>query len=353
MAVMTVCGPVPRETLGVALPHEHLFIDLRWACDTSTEATRVAILEEPVNMARLGLLKRNPMVMKDNLLLSEPDLMAAEALEFKKAGGGTIVDQSSYGTGRSPRAIRDVANLTGLNVVMGCGYYLHDALPARVIDESEDKLLEVVLQEIRNGVEDTGIRPGIIGEIGIRPEMEDWERKSLRVAARAHRETGLPVSVHVQAVPTIPGFADDPNGLAALDILEEHGVPPEKVIVCHTDAKIRLDYVKRIMDRGAYAEFDHIGEEFYIDSAGFHMDSDAQRADALAELIGSGYAQRLLISQDVCFKTDLMAYGGWGYAHILSHFVPMMVRRGISRESIRTIMVDNPADLLDVDGAHL
>ena len=80
------------------------------------------------------------------------------------------------------------------------------------------------------------------------------------------------------------------------------------------------------------------------------MDSDMDRVEALAELVRSGYEKRILISQDVCFKTDLVAYGGWGYAHILNNVVPMMVKRGISRESIHTIMVSNTAELLDIGG---
>jgi len=353
MAVMTVNGPVAKEALGVTLTHEHFFLDVRWACPTSTEATQVALGNEPVSMRRLGELRRNPVAMKDNLFLSDPDLMAAEVMEFKKAGGRTIVDQSSIGTGRSPLAIRNLANHVGINVVMGCGFYLHGGLPAAIIDETEAKLVHMVLQEIRFGVGDTGVRPGIIGEIGIRPAIEEWERKSLRVAAQVHRESGLPISVHVQAVPTIPGFTDEPNGLAALDLLEKNGVRPEKVIISHTDARIHKDYMKAIMDRGAYAELDHIGKEFYIDSADFIMASDRDRVEAIAELVGLGYEKRLLISQDVCFKTELVAYGGWGYAHILDHIVPMMVNRGISRESIHTIMVSNPADLLNVDGRKI
>jgi phosphotriesterase-related protein len=346
---MTVRGPVPRQALGVTLTHEHLFVDVRWACLTPQGAVEEALAEEPVSIRRLGLLHRDPLRMKDNLLFSDPELMAAEVLEFKKAGGGTIVDQSSVGTGRSPQAIRDLANLTGLHVVMGCGFYLHGSLPAALIDETEEKLSEMVLREIREGVGDTGIRPGIIGEIGMRPDIEDWEKKSLRVAAQAHRESGLPVSVHIQAVPTIPGFANRPNGLEALDLLEKLGVPPEKVIIAHTDAKIHLDYMKAIMERGAYAEFDHIGKEFYLDSADFIMDNDWARVEALAELVRGGYEKRLLISHDFCFKMDLVAYGGWGYAHLLDNVVPMMLRRGISRQSINTIMVDNPACVLDVE----
>ena len=352
MAVMTVRGPVPKEALGVTLTHEHLFIDLRWACLPPAGAVQSAMLEEPVSMRRLGALRRDPMVMKDNLLFSDPELMAAEAMEFKKAGGSTIVDQSSVGTGRSPEAIRNLANLTGLNVVMGCGFYLYSSLPEAIVNASEAKLAETVLKEIRLGVGETGVRPGIIGEIGVRPDIEDWERKSLRVAAQAHRERGLPISVHVQAVPTIPGFTGETNGLQALDLLEEHGVPPDKVIISHTDAKINLGYMKAIMDRGAYAEFDHIGKEFYLDSADFIMDSDWDRVQALAELVAGGYEKRLLISHDFCFKMDLVAYGGWGYAHLLNNIVPMMVRRGISRQAIQTIMADNPARLLDVAGKY-
>jgi phosphotriesterase-related protein len=347
---MTVSGPVPKEALGVTLTHEHLFVDLRWACLPPQGAVEAALAEEPVSIRRLGALRRNPMVMKDNLFFSDPELMAAEVLEFKKAGGLTIVDQSSVGTGRSPEAMRDLANLTGINVVMGCGFYLHGSLPAAILDETEEKLAAMVLKEIRLGAGDTGIRPGIIGEIGMRPAIEDWERKSLRVAARAHLESGLPISVHVQAVPTIPGFTDQPNGLEVLDILEKSGVRPERVVISHTDAKIHLDYMKAIMDRGAYAEFDHIGKEFYIDSADFIMASDWDRVEALAALVRGGYEKRLLISHDFCFKMDLVAYGGWGYAHILNNIVPMMVRRGISRQSIHTIMVSNPAELLDVEG---
>ena len=233
---------------------------------------------------------------------------------------------------------------------MGCGFYLHDSLPAAVIDESESKLVDGLVEEIRRGVGDTGVRPGIIGEIGIRPEIGDWERKSLRVAAQAHRESGLPVSVHIQAVPTIPGFTDDPNGLAVLDLLERDGVAPSKVVISHTDARIHLSYMRKIMDRGAYAELDHMGKEFYIDSADFIMATDRERAEAIAELVALGYERRLLISQDICFKSELVAYGGWGYAHILRHVVPMLVNRGVHRESIHTIMVTNPAELLDTSG---
>jgi len=163
---------------GVQKPH--------WAAPTSTEATQIALRDEPVTMRRLGALRRNPNTMRDNLLLADPELAAAEVMEYRKAGGRSIVDQSSIGTGRSPRAIRDLANQAGINVIMGCGFYLKGGLAPSLAEETEEELARMVLGEIRNGVGDTGVRPGIIGEIGMRPAIEEWETKSLRVAARAH-----------------------------------------------------------------------------------------------------------------------------------------------------------------------
>ena len=136
MAVMTVNGPVPKEALGVTLTHEHFFLDIRWAAPTSTEATQIALRDEPVTMRRLGALRRNPNTMQDNLLLADPELAAAEVMEYRKAGGRSIVDQSSIGTGRSPRAIRDLANQAGINVIMGCGFYLKGGLAPSLAEEN-------------------------------------------------------------------------------------------------------------------------------------------------------------------------------------------------------------------------
>lgn len=353
MAVMTVTGAIPKEQLGVTLPHEHFFVDSRWACLTSMEVERLTLAEAKVDLGNIGVLRRNPYLVKDNSLLSDPELAVVEVLEFKKAGGKTVVDQSPIGTGRSPVAMRSIANLTGLNILMGCGYYLKNHLPRSVLEEEEPKLTKALIREIQAGVGYTGIRPGVIGEIGVGPAIEEWESKSLKIAAEAHKETGLPIFVHVQAVPLVPGFTGRQCGVQVVDALEAHGVEPGRVVICHTDARIDLQYIKDVLARGVYAEFDHFGEEFYVESADFLMSRDYDRILAIRELIDAGYGDRILMSQDVCFKTDLVAFGGWGYAHILNNIVPIMLRWGISRESVQRIMVENPQRILDVPEEYL
>ncbi|MBN1834253.1 MAG: hypothetical protein JW820_00310 [Spirochaetales bacterium] len=353
MAVITVAGVIPAEQLGVTLPHEHLFVDSRWACPASEEITRTALSESKVDITNIGVLRRNPYLVRDNSLMDDPQLAASEVLEFKKAGGRTIVDLSSVGTGRSPVALRGIANLTGLNIVMGCGFYTRYSLPEAILKQSEAELTEALVREIRCGVGLTGIRPGAIGEVGVGPAIEEWERKSLKISAQAHRETGLPIFVHVQAVPLVPGFTGRQCGVEVIDLLEGFGVDPQAVVICHTDARIDLGYIEQLLRKGAYAEFDHFGEEFYVESADFLMSRDYDRILAMKELIDKGYADRLLMSQDTCFKTDLVAFGGWGYAHILNNIVPIMLRWGISRESVGTIMVENPKRILDVPEEHL
>jgi phosphotriesterase-related protein len=353
VAVMTVTGTIQKEQLGITLPHEHFFVDSRWACLSSEEVAQVALSDSRVDITNIGVLRRNPYLVRDNSLLSDPDLAVAEVLEFKKAGGKTVVDLSPIGTGRSPVALRNISNLTGLNILMGCGYYLKHHLPRSVLEEKEPTLTKALINEIRFGVGYTGIRPGVIGEIGIGPAIEEWERKSLKIAAEAHKETGLPIFVHVQAVPLVPGFTGRQCGIEVIDVLESLGVDPQRVVICHTDARIDLGYIKDVLKRGVYAEFDHFGEEFYVESADFLMSRDYDRILAIKELISDGYADRLLMSQDTCFKTDLVAFGGWGYAHILNNIVPIMLRWGIRKESVHTMMVDNPERVLDVGEKYL
>lgn len=349
MPVITVNGKIDKEDLGITLPHEHIFIDLTWQCKVPDEVMKRELFEQKINIRNLGMLRRNPYIMKDAFRLSDMGLAIEEILEFKKAGGATIVDVSSVGTGRSPVAIRDVSKITGVNIVMGCGYYLEKTLPDDTINKSEEILVKEILNEVHFGVRGTNIRTGIIGEIGIGFDIGGWERKNLRISAQVHKETGLPITVHIMAVPVLPGFSKKLNGIEVLNILEKFGVNLNKVVISHVDAKIDLEYIKNIIKFGAYVEFDHFGKEFYYDVPDFLLDRDMDRINAIKELIDEGYEKNILISQDICLKTDLINYGGCGYSNILNNIVPIMLKKGIKQESIRTIMIDNPKNLLDVE----
>ena len=349
MPVMTVNGPIDRSALGITLPHEHLFVDLSFTYKQPADPALADRARRDVIPADLRVLKYDLGAIRANLVLDNAGLAAAELGHFKRAGGGTIVEQSSVGAGRRERDIQALSRKTGLHMVAACGFYVRESQPKSILEAGEEELARMMIQEMQDGIGRTGIRPGIIGEIGVSAVIGDWDRKVLRAAALAQRETGRTVSVHIQAVPTLKEFSGTLNGLEALDILEGAKADLGRVIVCHTDARVDLGYLRGIIARGASAELDHLGKDFYFTESNFLMDRDMDRVLAIRRLVDDGSAGQVLISQDVCLRTDLVAYGGFGYGHILEHIVPLMRANGISAEAIHTIMVENPARLLDVD----
>ena len=152
----------------------------------------------------------------------------------------------------------------------------------------------------------------------------------LRAAARAHMQTGVTITTH---------GVRSPVGLAQLDILEDEGVDLNRVIIGHCDFYPHPDFHLAVAQRGAFVQFDSIGR-------GFHEWDVQQRLDWVLRLIGQGFLQRILLSHDVCMKPHLRAYGGQGYAYILTDFVPRLRDAGLSTEQIRTLTVDNPRSAL-------
>ncbi len=246
-----------------------------------------------------------------------------------------------------------LAEKLGLNIIVSTGYYLKNTQTPETLAASKEVLAANMIKEIQTGIENTNIKAGVIGELGILPDIEDWEKKLLAAGAKAQKETGVAMFIHIQAVPTVPGFSGELNGLQALKILEKEGADIEKVVICHTDSKTNTDYIRKIVKSGAYAELDHIGKEFYHRDFDFLMDRDYDRVCAIKELIDDGYVKKLLISQDNCIKTDLITYGGNGYTHILKNIIPMMKNKGFSQQNIDDLLVNNPAEILDIDDRFL
>jgi phosphotriesterase-related protein len=130
------------------------------------------------------------------------------------------------------------------------------------------------------------------------------------------------------------------------------GVNPAKIVICHTDIDIDLTYIKALLDKGAFVEFDNFGKEFYIDPAdrgfaGGIFARDIDRVRTIKALIDCGYEEQLLIANDLCLKCMLRHYGGWGYDHIVRNVVPMMLDVGISKESVKGLLENNPRMVLE------
>ncbi len=341
--VQTVLGPVDPETLGVVLPHEHLFCDLRAYFTEPEETEKKAMAAEPVSLSNLFWVRRQYFANHDNLLLREVDTATREALFFKQAGGGTIVDMSNWGLGRQPQGLVEVAKKTGLNIVMGCGYYIAASHPAAARHMSAEQMAEEMIADILLGVDGSEVRAGVIGEIGCSDPLEPDERKSLEAAACAQRRTGAALNIH-------PSPFNDRLVHEIVDILGNAGADLARVVVGHCDQWcFSLDTRRKIADAGCYIEHDNLGFGADVEfSFGKWRDlpSDTQRLDDIKTLIDEGYRDRLLISHDICLKHRLRSYGGWGCAHLLENLVPVMRAKGFSDNDLRALMIDNPKRML-------
>ena len=128
-----------------------------------------------------------------------------------------------------------------------------------------------------------------------------------------------------------------------LDILEGEGVDLNRVITCHFRACMdEIDYHERMAQRGTYVEYDLFGQEAPNPS----MPTYEPESATIKELIERGFLERILISQDVCYKKSLIKNGGWGYVHILNNVVPKFKENSITDDEIWTIMVENPKRVL-------
>lgn len=345
MSVQTVTKTISKDELGIITPHEHIFIELTPFFDEDQVLPDgIDAKTAAVTMDKLGILNRHPYALRENLLMTDFETQKKEILRFKNAGGTTIVDATMPGIGRYPELLKKISEETGINVVMGTGFYVYSSHPEELKSMSEEEIAELMVKEITEGAEGTGIKAGIIGEIGISEIFNDDERRVLRAAAIAHKKTGVAVLVHINPWTT--------NGLEAAQILLDNGVSPDKIAISHVDVEDDMEYMKKLLDMGVYIEFDNFGKEYYVNrevrNPGYGLFvHDTHRVACIKELIDAGYKNQLLLSCDVCLKTCLRTYGGWGYDHVLVNIVPMLEDEGVSNEDIMLMLKDNPARFLD------
>ena len=162
MKAMTVTGPVDAEQLGVTLPHEHILIDIRNQYTESEDPAKAQTGRQKVSIRHLGDLRRNPYALKDNLVLDDVDLAVKELAFFKKAGGNTIIDCTPIGAGRDARKIREIAEKTDLNIVVGCGYYTGDTHPEELERRSTEEIAEEMIGDFLEGIDGTDIKAGML-----------------------------------------------------------------------------------------------------------------------------------------------------------------------------------------------
>jgi phosphotriesterase-related protein len=349
---MTVTGPIDPDDVGITLIHEHILVDFTPAFEPSSEASLAALRDQEITIGHLPLLRRHPYSsMCQNVILGDEDTLSDELAEFAYEGGRTLVEVSPVNTGRDPHGLARISRRTGVNIVMGGSLYYHDSHPAWVEDASVEDLVEQFVGEVHDGAAGSGVRPGIIGEVGTTGRtngvkgghITPREEKVLRASGRAGVETGLAVTVHL-----------DQTGPAAFEIiriLDEEGLPRDRMIMDHMDSAMDIDYSLEVAKHGVYLAYDSFGREYYARERGpdYHFGTDKQRIAHLERLVDEGFEDLLVVSHDHAMKMDLRRYGGVGYGHMMSAVVPMMRSAGISQEAIRKMLIDNPRKILTAD----
>ncbi|GLP83016.1 phosphotriesterase family protein [Mycobacterium antarcticum] len=334
-ALRTVLGDVPAHQMGITLPHEHLRTDSSvWFQPSEHEYSHC----EPA-LHNLWWMRQYPNSNPSVLRLTDEDLVVEELEPFRDLGGRTVIELTTVGLGRDVSALASMASRTGLQIVAGTGHYVQAAHAPGVAQASIDELAADMVDEITNGVADTGIRCGVIGEIGISYPIHPDEAKVLSAAALAQRQTGAAIAVHTAA-----HRPDVDSALDVADILESAGADLSRVVMAHLDTSLhRPDYHRRVAERGCIVEYDLFGHEFFESENAFQSFGDTERVHAVAALIADGYGTQLLLSHDICYLIQLRSYGGYGYAHLLQNISARLALMGIDNAALLSLMVDNPA----------
>ncbi len=292
--IRTVLGDIKPAALGSTLCHEHL------VCHISPEQ------------------------------ILTPDPVIADLQAYVELGGQAIIELTNTGMGRDVKSLRTVAQATGLHIICATGFYKQSHYPADLAEKSMAEIIDGFVSEIENGIDDTDIQAGIIGEIGTSQQIvTPDEEKVLRASARAALATGAPLSTH-----TSLGYL----ALEQLQILQEEKLPLNRVSIGHLDLIPDPDYHTAVAEQGAYIQYDTFGKNQY--------QTDAARIACLVEMVRRGFGQQILTSCDLSRANYLKAQGGWGYDHFLRCIVPGLYEAGLDKATLQQILVENPARFL-------
>ena len=304
MIIRTVLGDIEPETLGACLPHEHL----------------IARFPPPHDAPDLTL---------------DDEARAIEELRrFKAAGGCALVEMTTPDTGRDPRALRRISEAADVHIIAATGHNQETFCAPFLRDTAVETLAARFIREVRNGMDDTDIRAGVIKAASTLDAISPLAETLFRAAAHAHHATGALISTHTEA------------GTMALEqvaLLRACGVAPSRILIGHTDRKLDWTMHHALARTGVYMGFDQIGKTKYA--------PDEARAAFIARLIREGHGQQIVLAGDRARRSGWGAYttGQAGFAHVLTAFVPMLHDHGVTTAQIEMLLVGNPARALAFD----
>ncbi|MEO8609660.1 MAG: phosphotriesterase-related protein [Chloroflexota bacterium] len=301
--IRTVCGDIDSGSLGITYMHEHL----------------IGQSLKPDGDADMRL-----------------DSEAAASYEltlFRMAGGQAVVEMSPPDHSRNPSALRRLSEVTGIHIICVTGFIKGSSADPLVEGKSVDELADTMIRDVQDGIDETGIRAGVVKAGSSLNKITPNEEKMFRAAARAQRETGALISTHTEA---------GTMALEQIDLLRSEGVLAERILIGHMDRKLDWDYHVEVAKTGVTLGYDQFSKEKYY--------PDSQRVDFIARMTQAGYGEQIAISGDLARRSDLTSYGGGpGYTFILWRILPWLRKQGLSADEIHQLVVETPKRLLSID----
>ena len=301
--VMTVRGEIDGEDLGVVDYHEHLYFDAPdW------------LLREDRDF-RLNSVERS----------------ADELRSWARAGGRTLIEMSAIDFGRNVRQVVRIADLVpDVHVVVITGYNKPYFCDRAILNQDEDAMVRNCIGDIETGIDGTGVKAGIVKGGSGYNTFQEADRKLIRIAAKVHVETGVPVMTHTEA---------GTMGCDQVSLLEAQGVRPGRICLSHMDRNPDFWEHRRIAETGAYLGYDCPGKVKY--------GPDEMRIDVLKRMIDAGLGDRILLGNDLGRPSYWRSYGGGpGLDFVLTRFVPRLREEGVSDAAIQDLLENNPRRFL-------
>ncbi|MFT3894735.1 MAG: esterase [Anaerolineales bacterium] len=301
--IHTLHGAIKVELLGLILPHEHLFTDLRGPSVT-------------------GYAQGNPDAV---IQVVKPYLDEAAA-----AGVTVIVECSTVGVGRNLRVLQRLAAESAIQIIAPTGVYRDAYIPEMLRDVSEEYLADLWTKELTEGIDSTSIRAGFIKLAMSDDGPTPVEVRNLRAAAKASQRTGAVIGSH-----TVGGKIAKKE----MDVLEEAGLDLRRFIWIHAQTESDISIQLEAARRGAFIELDAVGAPYQ---------SQAEMEASVRALIQAGYVKQILLSHDAGWynpaRTDGLPDDGYrGYTALTEEFIPALLQNGVTQEHIKQITVHNPA----------
>lgn len=313
--IPTVTGSISSDSLGSTLTHEH-FVSLDWSM-------RIAF----------------PQLFEEDIFINRAEYLIDKA---QKNGLESIIDLTCINNGRDLKLMQRICERTGLQTVFCTGLYFNEEpwVPGR----SSAFIANLFIKELTEGVQNTGIRPGVIKCATDIYGFSSINQVLLEASAIAAYETGVPVFTHT--------IAKMKHGLQQQKIFDRHGVDLRRVVIGHSGDTNDLEYLQNIMEQGSFIGLDRFGSDGEL--------TDEDRINNLLELIDRGYISQLLISHDYPLFYD-WGDNNWekekrkpvdkvkvGFSYIMEKIIPELRKRGLSDQEINILMVENPKRLFEI-----